>query len=171
MSLPLTPAELHQLEQRGARLARRPSGQAEHAERFVAFRRGETRYALPAAMLRGVRPLPGPTLLPRLPAHVLGVVNLGGRPLGVFDLARLEHPQAPAPTAPWALWLSDGPRSLVLVADEVLEVLDVPDAQLAALVRGAFSGRLANLARAILPGPLVVLDSALLLNPELFRIP
>lgn len=169
MGSPFTEREQALLEQRAARMAGEVAPRGARTERVVTFRRGEGRYALAAADLRRVAPLPKLTRVPWLPAHLPGVVNLGGRALGVLDLERLERPEAPLPSVPWAVWLSRDSRSVVLVADELIDVVDVPEALLAGGLRGAFSGRLATLTRAMLPGPLLALDANLLLNPELFQ--
>jgi hypothetical protein len=67
------------------------------------------------------------------------------------------------------VWVTHQTRSVLLVADEILEPTDVSQSQLAAPVRGAFSGRLASRLRAVLPGPVLVLDGRLLLESELYR--
>lgn len=169
MGLHFTAEQLQHLELRAARISRTQPNQAEPVGRLVTFLRAETRYAVLASDLRRARVLPKVTRLPSTPAHLLGVVNLGGHALGAVDLERLQRPQAPLPARPWALWVSQGSQGIVLVADELHDVIDLPLSQLTTELRGAFAGRLASLVRAVLPGPLLLLDCMLLLKPELYR--
>lgn len=156
------------LDARAARLSR-PMGEAvERTERFVTFRRGSNVFAIAAAGLLRAGPLVRPTHLPGAPPHLLGLVHLNGRVVGVLDLERLQEPQAPPPSQAFTLWAISGAASILLVADELLDLLDLKQSQLSAPLRGAFAGRLANKLRAVLPGGLLVLDTHLLLAPELY---
>ncbi len=164
-----TVEEQQVLQLRAERLARSTEAVVRVHERFISFRRANQTYLLPAAGVLGVRPLPSFTTLPGCPPHVVGLVHLNGHTVGVLDLERLAEPRAPLPPTPWAVWVAEESKSALLVADEVLDLLDVDVERLAAPLRGAFGGRLASLVRAVLPGPLMVLEAHSLLDSELFR--
>lgn len=163
--LPILHARMERLERLGSALS--PSQVA--TERLVTFRRAEARYALTAADLRGVQRLPKVTRLPQTPPHVLGLAHLNGRVIAVLDLERLVRPDAPIPALPWALWLAHDACSVLLVADELLELMDIEVSRLGGEVRGAFAGPLGGRLRAVLPGPLSVLDGRQLLDSKLYR--
>lgn len=55
---------------------------------FVVFRLGEHRYALPLAAVERIVRAVEVTPLPGAPAHVLGVIDVGGSLLPVFNLRR-----------------------------------------------------------------------------------
>ena len=164
-----TVEEQRVLQLRAERLAKSTEAVVRVHQRFISFRRASQTYLLPAAEVLGVRPLPSFTTLPGSPPHVVGLVHLNGHTVGVLDLERLSEPRVALPPTPWSVWVAEGAKSALIVADEVLDLVDVDVERLAAPLRGAFGGRLATLVRAVLPGPLVVLEAHSLLDSELFR--
>lgn len=168
MSRWFTEREEALLEERARRLSNLHQEQRE-TERLVVFRRGEAQYAIAAGDLLGVRQMGRIARLPSVPPHLVGLVHLSGKTVGVLDLARLSVSDATPPAVPWGLWVSRGSKSVMVLADELLDLIDIPSAEFVRDVVGAFSGPLASRTRAILPGPLVVLDGLQLLDSSLFR--
>lgn len=165
-----SPEELRVLQARLARLSGPAAGPAQTStERLVTFRRGTSHYAIMASELLGVHAMPRVSRLPEAPPHVLGLTHLNGKIVGVMDLDRLARPDAHAPAGPWAVWVAHETRSALLVADELLDLTDIETSRLTGEPRGAFAGPLAGRLRAVLPGPLLVLEGRLLLDPQLFR--
>jgi purine-binding chemotaxis protein CheW len=157
------------LEARAARLMAQSGRAVEDRLRTVAFTRAGARYAIDAAQLLSVRILVAPTPLPGAPPHLLGLIYLSGRLVPVVDLERLSSPAAPPPSPLWAVWVSRGPSTALLAADEVIGTEDLLTSQLMGEVAGTFAGALGKYLRAVLPGPLRLLDVSLLMQPELFR--
>lgn len=64
------------------------SGEAleELPEEFLAFELGPEVYAVPIGAVREIFKVPLITVVPRVPAHVLGVMNVRGEMLPVYDL-------------------------------------------------------------------------------------
>lgn len=165
-----TPADRAVLEARQQRLAARVVAPDAEPVRLVQFRRASTLYAMPAAGMLSVRPLPKLSRLPGAPPHLVGIAHLDGHVVGVLDLERLVVPSAPMPPRAWCAWIQEKGKSALLLADELLDLVDVAPAALdGGEVRGAFAGPLASRIRAVLPGPSLVIDPGRLLEPELFR--
>lgn len=78
------------LEER-ARLYARPLARGEVAETtdVVRFAIGSERFAIEAAVVRRIVPLPPLTKLPGTPPYALGIANVRGQLIPVFDLVRL----------------------------------------------------------------------------------
>lgn len=165
-----TPAEQRVLEARQMRLAARVVAPDAEPVRLVQFRRAGTLYAMPAAGMLSVRALPRLSRLPGAPSHMVGLAHLDGHVVGVLDLERLVVPSAPMPPRAWCAWIHDKGRSALLLADELLDLIDVPPSALdGGEVKGAFAGPLASRIRAVLPGPSLVIEPGRLLESELFR--
>ncbi len=79
------------LAERARLLARKLAAPAAEEQTIdvVGFRLGGERYALDAAVVREVLPFTDYTALPGVPPHVVGVTNLRGEILAVFDLRLL----------------------------------------------------------------------------------
>lgn len=78
------------LRARAQALARPPeiSRTAEASLELLEFRLARERYALETRYVRGVHPLKNLTPLPSTPPFVLGIVNVRGRILPVFDIKK-----------------------------------------------------------------------------------
>jgi chemotaxis signal transduction protein len=165
-----TPAEQAVLEARQLRLVARVVARGAEPIRLVQFRRATTLYAMPASGMLSVRALPKLSRLPGAPPHLVGLAHLDGHVVGVLDLERLVVPNAPMPPRAWCAWIHEKGKSALLLADDLLDLIDVPAAALdGGEVRGAFAGPLASRIRAVLPGPSLVIDPGRLLEPELFQ--
>ena len=68
-------------------VARNPIDEGISREQYVVFRLCDCLFALPVKACRGVFPYRAPTPLPSLPAHVVGVAAIRGRPLAVTDIS------------------------------------------------------------------------------------
>lgn len=78
------------------------------APRLLTFAVGGVTYGCPLDAVREVLPS-GPTArLPGAPPHVLGLLNVRGRPLTVLDLARRLDPAAGAASGPVLVVEADG---------------------------------------------------------------
>lgn len=113
-----------------------PAAQEEAPREYLAFRLAEEMYALPIEALREITKVPVLTEVPRAPRSLLGVLNLRGEVLPVYDLKlRLGLSDTPAPIAGPQAQPEQLPRSariLVvnedggdagLLVDQVLEVV------------------------------------------------
>ena len=65
-----------------------PAEPPEEIRRFVLFQAGDEWFGLPIASVREIQPLPRVTRVPNAPGEVLGILNLRGRILTLFDLVR-----------------------------------------------------------------------------------
>ncbi|MCB2226397.1 MAG: chemotaxis protein CheW [Desulfarculaceae bacterium] len=94
---------------------------------YLVFDLGPETYAVEVGMVREIFTLPPITALPLSPAHVLGVMNLRGAVVPVFDLRRLlglPHDQSAEPVV--VLARLEGKLQGVVV-DMVREVVAVPE--------------------------------------------
>lgn len=114
---------------------------------------------------------PGPlTPVPGAPPLLVGVVNLRGVLVPVFDLAALLGGAVASEPAshPLVLVLGNGGPDLAVSVDDALDVVSLPIATLAPAATGAASGPGA-LVLGLAPDRTIVLDgAALLADPRLF---
>jgi chemotaxis signal transduction protein len=168
----LTPERTQQvLAQRAAALARviDVPGPAQAPLELLQFKLGNERCAIEVCHVHEVlRPAPL-TRLPGGPAHLLGIANLHGEILLVFDLRELLRGERSEPDAA-TRWLVLGQSSaeLCLRVDAVLEITKL--AQHALLEPGDVGGRSEHTyLRGVTHDALVVLDAgALLADAQLF---
>jgi len=121
-------------------------------ETCVRVRVGAEEYALPVRHVPEVAPLTDVTPVPGTPPQVLGICNLRGEVLPVFDLAGALAATGEVAATRLVLAEDPGPplRRCALAVDEVLEVAELDDAQEAvdsAVLSGAIllDGRLVGL--------------------------
>lgn len=149
---------------------------AEQAERLeqtdymvVAF--GALRFGLPAAACREVLKLPRIVKVPRLPAHLPGIINLRGEIVAVTDLRPLLQLAAGAPTGGFRLVVvAAGAMKTALLVERVEGLCAVADHRVEALAEGVdheardlFRGKVEDAA-----GQLLLLDAVrLLARPDL----
>jgi purine-binding chemotaxis protein CheW len=89
------------------------------------------RYALPILTVQEIRRYSAPTSLPSVPSHVLGVINLRGTVVPVFDLRlRFGCAQAPVDRLTVTIVVSVFGRHVGLVVDDVNKVISVQDGML-----------------------------------------
>lgn len=56
------------------------------ADRYLCFDLGTEQFAMPLLMVREVVALPEITIIPQMPSHFLGIINLRGSVISVMDL-------------------------------------------------------------------------------------
>ena len=76
------------------------------AERYLAFTLGAEQYAVPLLSVKEVVALPETTRVPYTPPHFLGIMNLRGQVISLFDL-RLKL----------GMKADNGPESAVIICD------------------------------------------------------
>jgi purine-binding chemotaxis protein CheW len=152
------------LEERARALARVPDEvpAAGDVVEVVTFELGGECYAVEARLVREVVRLADCTPVPGAPEHLLGVANLRGAVLAVFDLRPLLGVAADAPPdLGRVLVLGDGQAELGAPADVVREVTRLRLDELHPPPPSAAGG---GLVRGVTAGAVVVLDGAALLR-------
>jgi purine-binding chemotaxis protein CheW len=97
----------------------------------LTFTLGGQRYAVPILSVQEIRRYAPPTALPAVPGHVLGVINLRGTVVPVFDLRlRFHCPEAPIDRLTVIIVVAVYGRHVGLVVDDVNKVLSVSDGML-----------------------------------------
>lgn len=91
----------------------------------VTFRRGESCYALPLTGLCEIRSLARWCALPGTNPAVLGMVYYRGELLSLHDLATFSCGTPPGTRPGWVLVTEHHASRLGLVADDVMEVLEI----------------------------------------------
>lgn len=56
------------------------------SQKFLSFNVGNERFAIPLLKVREVIGMPEVTMIPQPPAHVVGIINLRGQIITIFDL-------------------------------------------------------------------------------------
>lgn len=98
---------------------------------FVTFRLGEGRYALPAAAVQRVVRAVEVTRLPKAPAVVLGVIDLGGHIVAVFDMrTRFGLPSQQVRLSDQLIIATAAQRTVALLVDAVDDVIEVGEDRL-----------------------------------------
>jgi len=155
------------LEQRARLLARVPEEPPRAGEvlELVGFVLAGERYAIESRFVREVARLSRFTPVPGTPAFVLGVTNLRGEILALFDLRRLLGVVTEGVTdLSRIVVLGEHRREFGLLADAASEILWVPGASLAQ--PATTWGR--TYVRGVSPDGVIVLSGeALLRDPEL----
>ena len=101
-----------------------PSAQAGDARRFLIFRMGERRYALPAEEISEVIRVPAVARMPQGPKSLMGVANLRGAVLPVASLRGLLGQDLASGSATRAIVL-DGAAPVALAVDSVDALVSV----------------------------------------------
>jgi len=117
----------------------------EELRRLILFQACDEWFALPIAWVREIQPLEGVTRVPNAPPEVLGIMNLRGRILTLFDLATGLGipPGTRPPTHAVVLDFSDPDLHIALAAQRIAQVREVPAATVEAAARdgvGALEG-------------------------------
>jgi purine-binding chemotaxis protein CheW len=101
--------------------------ESESGARWVLFGLDSGRYALPLATIDRIVRAAEYTPLPLAPAAVLGVIDVGGNILPVFDLRRrFELPERPLALSDQFIIAHTSRRKVVLVVDAALGVIEEP---------------------------------------------
>lgn len=111
-------------------VAHSPLERGPEGVQHVIFRLHRSLFALEASYCRGVFPFRPPSPLPVLPAHILGVSSIRGRPVSVTDISVFFGLKATS-NAGHMLIVHSGEEETALVSDwvETLTELDVTAAQ------------------------------------------
>jgi purine-binding chemotaxis protein CheW len=154
-------------------LARRPRQRGEQSKlvELVTFRLGRESYAIEAKYVHQILPYPPVTAVPRTPEFLLGVSNLRGEILAVFDLNRLfglgpRHGGA----ASRMIVLGEAQAQFGFVADAVEQVKILDPADLASpealfgLIRPEAVLGVASDALMVLDGKALLADERLLIE-------
>jgi purine-binding chemotaxis protein CheW len=126
--------------------------------KLLTFFLNEERYAIPIAALSEVNRMVGIRIVPKAPAHVLGLLNLHGAIAPVLNLKKVLQitPWQPAPDAMWVA-VKHHNLSVCLAVDKLGRIAAVPDDALAdtpTLSKGAdtrYLGCCARMEEAIVP--------------------
>ena len=90
-------------------------------------------YAVPILAVQEIRRYAPPTAIPSVPSYVLGVMNLRGTVVPVFDLRlRFGLAEAPIDRLTVIIVVAVGRRSVGLVVDDVSKVLTIKPGELQA---------------------------------------
>ncbi|MFZ4815184.1 MAG: chemotaxis protein CheW [Phototrophicaceae bacterium] len=128
---PLPEALRPLFDQRATQYAALPKPKSNPADQreMLVFTLGTETYALDAAHIQAIRPLPTITRVPNAPSYYPGVVNLRGVVLTVFDLrGYLNLPQT-SPAHELIIVHYSG-RPLGFLAEHVSEVVRIPKSQI-----------------------------------------
>lgn len=153
------------LQARARALARVPHS-VDESERLdvVVFRLAHEHYAVETRYLREVAVLEQITPVPCTPAFVLGIMNLRGKIVSVLDLKTFfDLPVRGLTDLDKVMVLEDGDMGFAVLADAIDGVRRVPLAELQKNLI-TVAGTRAEYLRGIVPGPLMILDAARLLN-------
>ncbi|MGH7716399.1 MAG: chemotaxis protein CheW [Vulcanimicrobiaceae bacterium] len=96
-------------------------------QQIVVFSLSGDEFGIDIAQVREIDRLVPITRVPRVPAHVEGIINLRGQLVPIVDLrTRLGMPHA-APTKTARIIVAEiGSRSIGMIVDEVREVVRIP---------------------------------------------
>lgn len=98
---------------------------------------GARRFGLPAAACREVLKLPRIVKVPRLPAHLSGIINLRGEIVAVTDLRPLLQLPVEEPTASFRLVVvADGAMRTALLVERVEGLRAISDQAVVGLAEG-----------------------------------
>ncbi len=155
------------LKRRAELLARQPpSADGGDDIEVLVCRLGDERYAVATASLRAVQVASNIASVPCTPPYVMGIVNVRGEIVALLHLATMLGLTGSPPEASSypMLLLGLGGLRAGLVVDEVLGVERLP----LACLQPSLTGR--DFARAIAPGPTVLLDLEHLLMSGRFDV-
>jgi chemotaxis signal transduction protein len=113
------------LAERAARYAEVTEVERKVFATAVTFRRGEGKYALALVALREVRPLPYWCRMPGARAAVPGLVHYRGELLSLHDLSAFLSTESSREQATWLLVTEHEGIRIGLMADDVMDVVDV----------------------------------------------
>jgi purine-binding chemotaxis protein CheW len=165
-----TPDVAHTLRARARALARPPAHvpAADTLLEVLEFRLAHESYAIETRYVREVCPLKDLTPLPCTPPFVLGIVNVRGRIVPVFDLKSLFDLPEPGLTDLHRIILIEGNElELGLLADVTVGVRSIPAASLQTSL-STFTGIRSEYLKGVTSERLVVLDVArILADPKI----
>jgi purine-binding chemotaxis protein CheW len=160
------------LRHRATKLAVPPEtkGRGGRLVEILEFTLGRERYAFQTSFVREVFPLTDITLLPGVPPHIVGVVNVRGRILSVMDIRRLlEVGNVGLTNLNKAIILHSGDMELAVLADEVTGVY-VVDADGGQRTLPTLSEKQGEYLQGVTGDRIVVLHAGKLLASEDLRV-
>lgn len=113
------------LEARAKRLRPRAEEERKLLASVVTFRRAQGMYALSLTDLREIRPLARICMIPGASPVVPGIVHYRGELLSLHDLSTFSGNGSAATSASWVLVVEHEKRRIGLMADDVLDVVDI----------------------------------------------
>ncbi len=154
------------LEARAARLRVPAVQERKLFASVVTFRRAQGLYALSLTDLREIRALTRMCQIPGASPIVPGIVHFRGELLSLHDLAVFAASTALKETAAWVLIAEHAGRRIGLLADDVLDVLDIEmgGVQAVPVTLGDFGEVFAGITR----DRVLVLDAAKLFQSSRF---
>ncbi|MBU0997907.1 MAG: chemotaxis protein CheW [Firmicutes bacterium] len=166
------PKEVRRILEARARAAAIPPAAPDESERLEAlvFSLGQESYAVEARFVTEVCALRSLTQVPCTPAVIAGVMNLRGRILAILDLRRFfELPPKGLTELNRIIVIGDGENELGLLADAIVEVQQVPLAQLQEGLP-TLGGIRERFIRGVNANMLAVLDGGLLLADASLKV-
>jgi purine-binding chemotaxis protein CheW len=98
---------------------------------FVTFTIGDDEYAVDIHAVREIKAWSEPTMLPNQPPHMLGVLNLRGAIVPIFDLRRRFAQGMTEPTSMHVnIILAVGERLVGILVDTVSDILSVDETEI-----------------------------------------
>jgi purine-binding chemotaxis protein CheW len=119
------------------------AGQEDLSEQndYIVVLYGDQRFGLPAAACREVLRLPRIVRVPRLPAHLPGIINLRGEIVAVTDLRPLLQLPCKEPTTSFRIVVvADGIIRTALLVEQVEGLHSVAESAVSALAEGSRHG-------------------------------
>lgn len=99
---------------------------SQESRKYLSFKLGDESYGVPIDRVQEIIGVMSPTPVPGSPNYLEGVINLRGKIIPVLDLrTRLDMPRVPPTEASCIIILFVRDRSIGVVVDTVLEVLQV----------------------------------------------
>jgi purine-binding chemotaxis protein CheW len=120
------------------------AGRQDHAEnahgrilQYVTFTIGQDEYAVDITSVREIKAWSEPTMLPNQPPHMLGVLNLRGAIVPIFDLRRRFGQGMTEPTKMHVnIILAVGERLVGVLVDTVSDILSIDEEEIRPAPRG-----------------------------------
>jgi purine-binding chemotaxis protein CheW len=160
---PVSPSAAAQILRARAQALARPPEQAPAAETLLEvleFRLAQERYAVETRHVREVHPLKDLTPLPCTPPFVLGIVNVRGHILPVFDLKKFfDLPELGLTDLHRIILVRGGDLEFGLLADVIVGVRSIPVESLQSSLP-TLTGIRADYLKGVTAEHLVVLDLA-----------
>ncbi|MCP8939997.1 chemotaxis protein CheW [Alsobacter sp. SYSU M60028] len=104
---------------------------AQAPRQIVTFKIGEQTFGVPVDGVREIKGWQPTTSIPNAEPHVLGVINLRGQVIAVYDLRiRLERAASERDKASVVIVVDSDGRNIGILADAVSDILDVTSGEL-----------------------------------------
>lgn len=105
-----------------------PNGAGNGLSELVSFSLDDRRFAVPLSVVVRVERTVAITPLPKAPEIVLGVINMHGRIIPVFDIRkRFRLPQRDTQLGDQLIVASTSKRTVAILVDSVSDVVEIPE--------------------------------------------